>query len=276
MDQICIKNLEVFCNHGVFPEENKLGQKFKISAILYTDTREAGRTDCLEKSIHYGEVCHKIKEFMEGHTYQLIERAAEELAFYLLQNTPNLQALDLEIKKPWAPIGLPLEEVSVRIFRSWHKVYLSIGSNMGDKKAYLEFGKQRLEESPYCQVKKVSDYIQTEPYGVTDQDWFLNGALELDTLLTPEELLDLIHRIEEEAERKRERRWGPRTLDLDIIFYDDLVLDSEELVIPHMDMRNRSFVLEPLAQIAPRKRHPIFNKTVEELKGEKNNGFTAN
>ena len=114
----------------------------------------------------------------------------------------------------------------------------------------------------------MSDYICTAPYGVTDQDEFLNGALILKTLLTPEELLKVLNGIEAEADRVRTLRWGPRTLDLDILFYDDLVIDTPTLHIPHIDMQRRDFVLTPLAQLSPYKRHPVLNKTVAELKGE--------
>ena len=100
---------------------------------------------------------------------------------------------------------------------------------------------------------------------MTDQDNFLNGCLELETLLPPEELLEELNRIESEAGRERKVHWGPRTLDLDIIFYDDLIVQETELCIPHVDMQRRSFVLEPLAQIAPYKRHPVYGKTVKEM-----------
>ena len=100
---------------------------------------------------------------------------------------------------------------------------------------------------------------------MTDQDEFLNGALKMETLLTPHELLELLHRIEQEAGRKRIRRWGPRTLDLDIIFYDDLVAEMDALCIPHVEMHKRAFVLEPLHEIAPYKRHPVYGKTVREM-----------
>ena len=134
MDQIQIKNLEVFAKHGVFPEENVLGQKFVISAVLYTATREAGKTDDLTKSIHYGEISHWIKRFLEEHTYQLLETAAERLAEELLLQTERLERVRLQLQKPWAPIGLHLETVSVEIERGWHTAYIALGSNMGDKK----------------------------------------------------------------------------------------------------------------------------------------------
>lgn len=265
MDKIKISNLEVFCNHGVFKEENVLGQKFLVSAVLYTDTHLAGNTDDLTKSIHYGEVSQKIERFMKENTFQLIETVAEKLARHLLLTTKNLEKISLEIKKPWAPIGLPLETVSVEIKRQWHTAYIALGSNMGEKETYLNQAVEALENEEGCEVVKCSDFIVTEPYGMTEQEEFLNGCLELRTLLLPGELLKLLNKLEKQAHRERLIHWGPRTLDLDIIFYDDLILDTEKLIIPHKDMKNRDFVLKPLLQIAPYKRHPIYMKTVEEM-----------
>lgn len=265
MDKITIQNLEIYANHGVFPEENVLGQKFLVTAVLYTDTRKAGLTDELVFSIHYGEVSHFIKKFMNEHTYKLLERVAEELAKELLLQFPLMEKLDLKISKPWAPIGLPLDTVSVEISRGWHKAYIALGSNMGDTKGYLDLAVTRLKEHPLCQVGKVADYIETEPYGGVEQDNFLNSALELRTLLTPEELLEVLHGIEQEANRERLIHWGPRTLDLDILLYDDVVMDTEDLIIPHIEMHKRDFVLIPMAQIAPGYVHPVLHKTMRQL-----------
>lgn len=270
MDEIIIKNLEVFCNHGVYPEENKLGQKFIISAALYTDTREAGLTDDLEASIHYGEVCHEITSFLKRNTFKLIERAAEELASHLLRSVKRLKKITIEVKKPWAPIGLSIEYASVKITRQWHNTYIALGSNMGDKESYLTNAIERLRENKDCRVGCVSNFIITPPYGVTDQEEFLNGCLELNTLLSPLELLDCLQEIEILAGRKQIKRWGPRTLDLDILFYDDEIIGNERINVPHMEIPLRDFVLKPLEEIAPNKYHPILKKTVSQLRRELN------
>ena len=163
------------------------------------------------------------------------------------------------------PVGLPLETVSVKIERCWNEAFIALGSNMGDKKKYIENAVEELKNEKLCRVMKVSKLIGTEPYGVTDQDEFLNGALKMETLLTPHELLELLHRIEQEAGRKRIRRWGPRTLDLDIIFYGDQIIEEDDLCIPHIDMQNREFVLGPMCEIAPHKRHPVLKETMTEM-----------
>lgn len=264
-DQIKITDLEVFANHGVFPEENKLGQKFLISAVLYTDTRKAGKTDDLTASIHYGEVSAFITKYMKEHTYQLLERVAETLAEEMLKSISGLCKINLEIKKPWAPVGLPLKTVSVKISREWHTTYIALGSNIGDSETYLNEAVEKIGQIPTCTVEKVSSYLVTEPYGVTDQPDFLNACLKMRTLLYPEELLKELNRIEKEAGRERIIHWGPRTLDLDILLYDDIILEEDDLCIPHVEMHKRSFVLEPLAEIAPYKRHPVYGKTVREM-----------
>ena len=267
-DYIRIRDLEVHANHGVFKEENVLGQKFVFSVEMEVDMTPACLKDDLNGSVHYGLVSQDIYEFVKAHTYQLLEHLAEQVCRMLLMKYERIKKITLEVKKPWAPVGLPLDTVSVEITRTRHTAYLSFGSNMGDKKAYLDGAIKELEAHPMIHVTKVSDYIVTEPYGGVVQDDFLNGCLELETVLSPEELLDALHVIEQNADRKREIHWGPRTLDLDILFYDDIVMNTEDLIIPHKEIPLRDFVLRPLAQIAPDVMHPVLHKNIRQLKEE--------
>ena len=122
----------------------------------------------------------------------------------------------MQLKKPWAPIGLPLDNVLVNVTRKRTVAYIGMGSNMGDKKAYLDYAVKSINDSKYCSVTNVSEYIETEPIGFTEQDRFLIACAEVETVLPARELLNLLNKIESDAGRTREIHWGPRTLDLDI------------------------------------------------------------
>ena len=263
-DQIRITGLEVYAHHGVFPEEKEKGQHFFLDAVLYTDIRKAGLTDDLDCATDYGQVCKLINQVMTGQTYDLIERAAERVAQEILLTFPLVER-ELELHKPEAPIPYPFGDVSVKIERGWHKVYIAFGSNMGEKEYYLEKGLDELKRHPLCKSGKMSSIYRTSPYGGVEQEDFLNGVLELYTLLSPFELLEKMQQVENLAGRERKVHWGPRTLDLDMLLYDDQIIDSEKLTVPHADMQNRDFVLVPLCEIAPYVRHPSTGKTIKQL-----------
>lgn len=265
MDKIIIRDLEIYAKHGVHPEEKILEQKFLISASIYLDLHKACISDQIENTVSFGSVCRTINALVKDSSCDLLENLAERISEKLLLSFSPVQQVDVEVKKPWAPIGLPIDTVSVFITRKWHEAYLSVGSNIGNKKEYLDFAVKRLSEDPLCRMTKVANYIETVPYGFVDQENFLNSAIAMKTLYSPEELLNKLHVIENDAGRKRTIHWGPRTLDIDILLFDDLVIDTEALKIPHIEMHKRLFVLRPLAQIAPYVRHPVFNKTIVEL-----------
>lgn len=276
MDEIRIENLEVYAGHGVYEEENRKGQTFFVNVIMYTDVKEAGSRDELSLSTNYGEVCHKIHTCLRENTFQLIEAVAEFTAEQILLAFPLIQALSLEIRKPDAPVGLPFESVSVKICRGWKKAYLAVGSNMGEKAAYIKEAVEKLVQNPKIRKVRMSELLVTKPYGGVEQDDFLNGAIELETLYTPMELLEFLQQTEAEAGRERLVHWGPRTLDLDILFYEDVVSDIPRLMIPHPDMQNREFVLKPLAELCPYYRHPLTGKAVMQMLKElteKNENF---
>lgn len=264
-DEIIIEDLRVFAYHGVLEEEKKTGQEFFVNAVLYLDTRPAGRSDDLEQTINYAKVCDEICEHMTSECYDLIEAAAENTVRRLLQDHPAVYAIALELRKPHAPIERDFGCVSVKIRRSRHYAYIAFGSNMGDKEKTIEKGLGMLDAAEDVSLLKRSEMIVTEPYGGVEQDDFLNGVCLVETLLDPHELLDLLMHVEKECGRVREIRWGPRTLDLDILFYDDEIISDQRLNVPHIDMANRRFVLEPLAQLAPWKMHPVLGKTVSQL-----------
>ncbi len=265
MDEIRIDNLEIFAHHGVFPEEKERGQYFYVNLVLYTDLRLAGKRDDLKLSTDYGDVSLFLEQQLTGRTFDLIEAAAEAAAEAILLRYPLVRELELELRKPSAPIPMRFDSVSVKLRRGWHQAYIAFGSNLGDRRAYIDNAIKALKEDERNRVEKVSAILETRPYGGVEQGDFLNGVLKLDTLYTPGELLDKLHELEQEAGRERTIRWGPRTLDLDILLYDRLVYEDKDLILPHPDMQNRDFVLRPMAELAPWLRHPLLGKTMKEL-----------
>lgn len=266
MDIIRIDNLEVYAYHGVYDEEKEKGQYFYVNAELYTNTRKAGMNDDLDASTNYGTVCDFIHDFMTKHTYDLIETVAEQLAQALLLEFKLVKSVLLEIRKPHAPIEKEFESVSVEIERGWHEAFVAFGSNLGDKEKFIDEAIEALSNLPQIiNIVAISDKIVTEPYGNVEQDVFLNGVMKIETLLSADELLQILQKVEEHAGRERKIHWGPRTLDLDIIFYDDDIISEDDLIVPHPDMKNRDFVLKPLMQIAPYKLHPVYRKTISDM-----------
>ncbi len=265
MDEIRITDLEVYGNHGVLKEENILGQKFLISLTLGMELYRAGVSDRLSDSIDYAKVAHLIKEEVEKTTFKLIEALAAHLCERILMTFDPVEYVSLEIKKPWAPILLPLETVSVSITRGWHDVYLSLGANLGNRQENISGAIEALGSDNWIKEVTVSESIETKPYGVTDQPDFINCAAYIKTLYSPHDLLDKLHEIERDGGRERKEHWGPRTIDIDILYYDDIIMHDDELTIPHPDMANRTFVLEPLCRIAPYKLHPVYRLTTDEL-----------
>ena len=264
MDRIVARDLVVFANHGVFPEEKTLGQKFLIDIDLGLDCQEAAIKEDLTKSVHYGDLAHGVKKVFTDKSHDLIESASEEVAQYILRTYPLVNEVRLRVKKPWAPVGLDLDTVYIEIKRKRHRALLSLGSNMGDKKSNLDKAISLIEDD-YTKIKKKSSYYETKAWGKEDQDDFLNAGIEIMTTYTPHTLLDHLQKIENTMGRVRKEARGPRNIDIDIILIDDLVINTQRLSLPHPYMRERAFVLEPLNEIAPKFIDPISHKTIEQL-----------
>lgn len=142
--------------------------------------------------------------------------------------------------------------------------YVALGTNLGNLRQNLDDALNRLRGKG-LEITQVSGYIDTDPYGVTDQPRFLNAVCEVKTELAAQQLLEMLLATELEMGRVRLRHWGERIIDLDVIFYGDEIIKTDTLTVPHPDMQNRDFVLRPLAEIAPQKQHPVLHKTVAQL-----------
>lgn len=158
-----------------------------------------------------------------------------------------------------------------------HIVYLSIGSNIGDKRLNLANAISRLHSHDKMDVVRVSSFYKTQPQNYTDQDWFVNAALKIKTLLDPQKLLAVLKIVEKDLDKDgKSFRFGPRIIDLDIIYYDNLVLKTKLLEIPHPRMHERCFVLIPICDIGAHTIHPVLNlrsdvllKTIEKQETQK-------
>lgn len=267
MDSIILKDFEVSACHGVNAEEKVTPQRFLFTAQLFYDFSQASKCDDLKKTISYSDVKKTLKKFCEANSFDLIETLATRSAYLLLKTYPA-QKVILTLKKPDAPMSGVFDYAGVEVERAWHRAYVALGSNLGDRQSYLDFAVKYMQKDDNFAKIRESKRIFSEPYGGVADKTFVNSVVEVDTLYTPQELLATLNQIEKEGERVREQRWGNRTLDLDIIFYDDMVIEDDNLCIPHADMQNRDFVLTPLCELCKNKRHPVLGKRVFELKAE--------
>lgn len=266
MDTIKISGIEIYGYHGLFKEEAKNGQDFYIDCEFTVDTSLCREE--IEKTVHYGEVTMDIVTFATEKRYDLLETLGNDMVAFLLNKYTLMEELSITIHKPDAPIPTKFKDVSLTVTRKRTMVYLGIGSNLGDRKEYLDLVKNEIVDNKDMELITSSSYIETKPYGVLDQGDFLNGVVKLDTYLSPMELLKFCQNIEEKANRVRTRKWGERTLDVDILFYGNEIIYTDVLKIPHPEIQERIFVLEPLCEIDPYFIHPVRNRSVCELYGE--------
>lgn len=266
MDSIKVVDLEVYAYHGVLDHEKKDGQKFYVSFEAFMDLAPSAKTDDLNLSVSYADMCQTVKSFMTAGVYDLIETVAEGIARELLLTYDLIRRVKVELKKPSAPIGEPVAYPSINMERGWHQVYIGVGSNLGDSKKTIELAKQMLADHDQIRFRQAATLIETKPWGKTDQPDFVNGAWHIETLMAPGTLMTFLLETEKKLDRQRIEKWGPRTIDLDILIYDDLVTDDGHITVPHPLMTQRSFVMEPLCEIAPNLVHPLYRKRMFELK----------
>lgn len=264
-DRIIIKDFEVLACHGCNAEEKINPQRFLFEVCAYTDFSEAAKTDDIEKTASYSAIKKTLKRVCEQNCFDLIETLASRCAEEILLEFDCLKGVDVTVKKPDAPMSGTFDYVAVGTAKFWHRAYLSLGSSEGDKNKYLDFAVQSLKKDGNIKNVRESKRYETPPYGEVAKNWFLNSCVECDTLYTPKQLLAAINRIEEDGGRVRLEHWADRTLDIDIVFYDDLIAEDKNLCIPHPDMHNRMFVIEPLMDLCPNKLHPVLKKRIHEF-----------
>lgn len=147
----------------------------------------------------------------------------------------------------------------------WKRSYIGLGSNLNDREANIIEAIKRLDSVPGIVVANRSSLYETEPVGYKDQEWFINAVVGVNTILLPRRLLETCLRIEDEMGRIRKIQKGPRNIDIDILLYEDLIVDEKDLKIPHPAIHKRRFVLVPLMEIAPHLDHPLLKRSVKEI-----------
>ena len=272
--KITVTGVKVMANHGVFGFEREQPHPFIADAVIYTDITESDR---LQDTCDYGEAARILEQTLSSPACALVEtlaaKAARALARYFKADA------DVTVHKPEAPIEQSFADVSVSASARFARAYLSLGSSMGDRRAFILRAFARIRECADICEPVFSSLYATSPYGGAAKGEFLNACAGFDTLMSPTELLAFCRRLEEEAGRTREVRWGDRTLDADILLYADKVVSLPELLVPHEDMCAREFVLAPLNEIAPYAVHPqkgrSVRKLLEELRRELPGGGTV-
>lgn len=158
----------------------------------------------------------------------------------------------------------PTDNRYIRRMNRQTNCFLSLGSNLGDNESLLNEAVRHLQKQD-CRIIRISGFYKTKAWGKTDQPDFLNAVVEISTGLPADELMSRILQIETEMGRKRQEKWGPRTIDIDILFYGNQIIESEKLIIPHPQLHLRRFVLVPLNELAPDFLHPLFLRPIHQL-----------
>jgi len=264
MDRIDIDGLVVMTLVGALPHERELAQPIRLDLSLHVDLHDAGRSDELGDTVNYGDVSERVADVVRESKDVLLERLADRVAEVLV-GFDRVEAADVTVTKVRPPIPEHVETTSVRVTRrradfetnprTSHTAIVALGSNLGDREDYLRGAVYRLGD-----LVAMSQVYETAPVGGPDgQGAYLNMVVVVRTPLDPFAFIRRCHQIESEALRQRVVHWGPRTLDVDLLFYDDITIDSPDLKVPHPRFAERRFVLAPLAEVAPERCPPDWD-----------------
>ncbi|CAM3562810.1 2-amino-4-hydroxy-6-hydroxymethyldihydropteridine diphosphokinase [Isoptericola cucumis] len=317
LDQIRLDGVTATGHHGVLPHERTDGQEFRADVVMHLDTRSAASSDDLAATVSYADVAQDVHDVLAGSPADLVETVAERIAAAVLAR-PAVQAVDVRVHKPQAPIEVPFDDVSVVVRRDRShapvvepvvepvaepvvepvaepfassaepagapaavvaaepvpvpvpaappvpavdpldaapeqpvEAVLALGANLGDAQVTLREAVTDIDRVPGVQVTDVSPLARTAAVGGPEQPDFLNAVLIVRTTLAPRDLLRALQDVEDQHGRVRDERWGPRTLDVDIVQYGTLTSTEPDLELPHPRARERAFVLVPWAEVAP-------------------------
>ena len=250
-DTIAVTGIRGFARHGVLPHEGEFGQEFSVDVVIDTDLAAAAAGDDLTRTVDYGTVAQIAHDRLVGPPFALIETLADAIAAEIAA-LPGAQSVTVTVHKPHAPMPVGVADVTVtRRRRAPSRVVLGLGSNQGDRLAQLQRAIDELTAHG-VRVRQVSPVMATAPVGgPSGQPEFLNAVAIAVTELTPHDVLRVCRRIEDDAERDRRVRWGPRPVDVDILDFGGRRMDEPDLVLPHPRAADRAFVMVPWSFVAP-------------------------
>ena len=267
MDKIIVEKLEVYSYHGVLDAEKTLGQKFLISLELGLELEDAGKSDDLGNSVNYAEVCDFVADIMKQSTYNLIEACAEKIAAGIFRKYAMVDEATVKIEKPHSPIPHGLGSVAIVVSRKKETVYIGLGSNLGERAGNLNRAVDEMSSWDGFWVQKQSTFHETEPVGSIPQGNYLNAVVCAKTTYSPKRLMEKLLELEVKLGRDRPGvPMGPRTIDLDLLFYGDKISCDLFATLPHPRLQERLFVLEPFCEINPMFLHPVLRKRIYELR----------
>ena len=260
-DRVVVRGITATGHHGVFDVERRDGQPFVIDIELTVDLARPGASDDLTHTVHYGEVAADVVARIEGEPFDLIERLAQVIAEDALAR-PLVEAVTVTVHKPKAPVGVEFGDVEVRVTRErpFVPVVIAVGANLGEPVAAVMMAIHDLLSVDWLQSQSSSLIHETDPVGGPEQPNYANAVVTGRTRLSARLLLDRLHELEDRAGRTREVRWGPRTLDLDLISVgepgepSEVLSDDPALTLPHPRAHERAFVLVPWLQADPHAR----------------------
>jgi dihydroneopterin aldolase/2-amino-4-hydroxy-6-hydroxymethyldihydropteridine diphosphokinase len=250
-DRVTLRGLRARGRHGVLDFEREGGQVFVVDVVLEIDTRAAAAGDDLAQTAHYGVLAEAVVAVVGGEPVALIETLAQRIADTCLTDAA-VQAVEVTVHKPQAPVTVPFDDVAVTIRRGRERLaVLALGSNLGERLAILQGAVNAFAASPDVDVRAVSPVYETAPVGGPEQPDYLNAVLVVSTTLSARALLTRAQAIEAAYGRVREERWGARTLDIDLVVVGEDEMGGEALTLPHPRAHERAFVLSPWHELDP-------------------------
>lgn len=289
LDQIWVQGIRVTGYHGVYDAEKETGQLFLADVVAHVSTHGAASRDDLQRTVNYSDIADRAAGVLGGDPADLLETVAEHIARSILE-MDGVHCVDVTVHKPQAPLHVEFRDVMVKIRRDlksgalWADkrigssagrsadlltgrrhiddpadeqpaqpvtAYLALGGNVGDVDAAFREALWELHRIPGIAVQRASSLFRTAPVGGPPQDDYLNVVIEVQTALAPRELLAACQGVEVLHGRERLVENGPRTLDVDILWYDGRTIDAEDVQVPHPRAAQRGFVLQPWATLAP-------------------------